>query len=242
VTGAGNFGYAAGVDATAHVFVDSLADHITISGDDGHHLARVRRVEVGECITAADGTGDWRPYVVRERGRATLEMDAQADRCTEPRPQRERAIAFALTKGDGPERVVAGCTELGVDELIPLITDRTVVRAATARAENFAARLVRVAREAAMQARRARLPVVAPVASVDELLDRPGLMVASWGASPALATPGDGPRCIAVGPEGGFSPRELEALADVAQLGLGPFVLRATTAALAAAAHSVSHS
>jgi 16S rRNA U1498 N3-methylase RsmE len=54
--------WAAGADAAAHVFVDALDDVCDVVGGEGHHLQRVRRLTRGEHITAADGTGRWRPY------------------------------------------------------------------------------------------------------------------------------------------------------------------------------------
>jgi 16S rRNA (uracil1498-N3)-methyltransferase len=115
---------------------------------------------------------------------------------------------------------------------------RSVVRWDDARAGAVGEHLAAVAREAAMQSRRARIPVVAPVADLADLAGRPGIVVASQQGGPATAipVPPGGTWTVVIGPEGGFEPGEIEALAPVGLLALSPHVLRARTAPVAAAA------
>ena len=147
-------------------------------------------------------------------------------------------MAFAPAKGDRPEWVVQKLTELGVDRIVPLAADRSVVRWGTGRAERALERLRRVAREAAAQSRRTWLPEVEPVTTVAGLVatsgEHGGVRLAQMGGGP----PAPGDRTVAVGPEGGWSPDE--AGLGGAPLGLGPTVLRAETAAVAAAVLLVS--
>lgn len=241
----------AAVDATAHVLVDgALDDELVVDGPDGHHLQRVRRVRPGEVVTAADGRGAWRTYVVARADRAALHLEATGPPAAEPRPRPPIALLFAVTKGDGPETVVARATELGVDRFEPVVTDRTVARPDP---DRLAARLHRVAREATMQSRRAWLPELAPVRPLGAVLAElrgdsghtagsgPGcLTVAGRGGRPHLdPAPETGWRLL-VGPEGGWSAGESAVLAAHPHLGVGPHVLRAVTAALAASALAVS--
>ncbi|HEV7523802.1 MAG TPA: RsmE family RNA methyltransferase [Acidimicrobiia bacterium] len=231
----------AGAHAVAHVFVDALDDRCEISGDDGHHLQRVRRITPGEIVTAADGSGAWRTYAVGEVGVRQLTLVAQGDREVEPAPRITVAVAVALTKG-GLDDVVAAVTELGVVRITPVRTERVVVRWDETRARKAVARLRFVAREAAMQSRRARLPVVDEVVDLAALADRPGLIVADPGGAAAFELPApasdaaDPGWTVLVGPEGGLSPSELAAFAHVPRLRLGPHVLRASTAPVAAVA------
>jgi 16S rRNA (uracil1498-N3)-methyltransferase len=113
-----------------------------------------------------------------------------------------------------------------------------VVRWEGAREGKALERLRRVAREAAMQARRARLPEVAAAEPLDALVAHPGLVVADPGGIPAaeLAAPAGGEWLVLVGPEGGFDPAERARTAAAARLAVGPHVLRAATAPVAAAA------
>ncbi len=238
------WGFPADTGAQAHTFVPVLAANVSIEGDDGHHLGRVRRLTVGEAFTAADGAGRWRRYVVTDVSRGGLRGSAGSDDHVheEPRPRPEISVAFAVTKGDKPQRVVSALTELGVDRIVPVRSARSVVRRDPGRAASAARRLRVVAREAACQSRRARLPEIADEIEWSELQAPDGatIVVAERGASrpPGGDTPIDpGPNgwFLLVGPEGGFAPGELADLGVTETLAVGPFVLRSATAAVAAA-------
>jgi 16S rRNA (uracil1498-N3)-methyltransferase len=146
------------------------------------------------------------------------------------RPTPALTVGFSLVKGDRPEWTVQKLTELGVDRIVPLTTDRTVVRWDAAKAARNGERLRRIAREAAMQCRRVWLPVVDDVQSFDAAVDAPDVCVADpGGRPPTLERPS-----ILVGPEGGWSDRERARVDASARVALGPHVLRAETAAVAA--------
>jgi len=228
----------AGVRATAHVYVDRLDDAVTVGGDEGHHLQRARRVRPGETITAADGYGRWRVYTVVEAVSGDVVLHAASALAHEPRFSPQLTVAFSLTKGEKPELAVQKLTELGVDRIVVVEAARSVVRWDDARAAAAMERLQRVARGAGAQSRRARIPLVdGPVAPID-LLEHRDLVVAAVDGVGAgeLATPVGGEWVVAVGPEGGFDDAELGAFGAAPRLALGPFVLRAETAAIAAAA------
>jgi len=235
-------GWPADVAASAHLFVDpaaGLADTVDVGGENGHHLARVLRLRVGEIVTAADGSGGWRPYQVAAVGADLMvRLDATAGPEREPVLIPALAVAFALTKGDKPELVVQKLTELGVDRIVPVVAERSVARLDPARAGTALERWRRIALEAARQCRRARLPVVEELRPLPELAGHPAVVVAERGgeAAAALGPPPGGELLVVVGPEGGLTGAEVEKLAPWARLGLGPYVLRAETAALASAA------
>ncbi|MGH8979668.1 MAG: RsmE family RNA methyltransferase, partial [Acidimicrobiales bacterium] len=123
-------------------------------------------------------------------------------------------------------------TELGVDRIVPLAAARSVVRWEGPRAERAVARLRRVALEAAAQCRRVWLPELYGVLGLDELdaLDLGGLAFAEPGGGHL----GEDVTAVAVGPEGGWAPEELAAGGGRRTVVLGPHVLRAETAAIAA--------
>jgi 16S rRNA (uracil1498-N3)-methyltransferase len=226
----------ADVDATAHVFVERLDDAVQVEGEDGHHLARVRRVRAGETITAADGFGRWRVYRVRANAAGCVELTAASDVAHEVPLHPTLTVACALTKGERPELVVQKLTELGADAVYLVRAARSVVRWDASREAGALDRLRRVAREAAAQCRRARLPVVDGPMPTDELSNAPGLLVADRAGVPATEVPLADAWTVAVGPEGGWDESELAAFGDAPRLALGRFVLRAETAAIAAAA------
>lgn len=229
--------------ATVHVFAERLDDRVRVDGDDGHHLQRARRVRAGETVTVADGYGRWRTYRVERAGAGQVELSATTDVVHEPSLTPRLTVACALTKGQKPELVVQKLTELGVDRIMLVEAARSVVRWDDAKGAAARDRLARVAREAAMQSRRARTPVVDGPVATSELRRFPGLVVAAPDgvAAEALRWPAGGEWVVAVGPEGGFDDRELRDFGSAPHLAIGPFVLRAETAAIAAAAALAGH-
>jgi 16S rRNA (uracil1498-N3)-methyltransferase len=203
------------------VFVDDL-DAPVLADDDRHHLGRALRLRAGDALTLSDGRGRWR----WARFGAELEPDGEVVEVASPSPP--VTVGLAPVKGQRPEWAVQKLTELGVDEVLLLVADRSVVRWDGDRAASTATRLQRVAREAAMQSRRCTLPSIEVGVRVAALRDRPGVALAHpGGEAPSLAR-----ACVLVGPEGGWS--ESEVAAAPARVGLGPTVLRAETAAVVA--------
>ena len=200
-----------------HVYVKDL-DEPALVDEDRHHLARVLRLRDGDSLTVGDGLGRWRPA----RFGSDLRIDGEVVEV--PAPSRTVAVGFALIKGGRPELVVQKLTELGVDRILPLATERSVVRWDEAKVASQYERMVRVAREAGMQSRRVRLPEVTPVAPVLSLFDA------------AMAEPGGEALdadvdVLLVGPEGGWTPEELR---ERRRINLGSTILRAETAAIVA--------
>lgn len=207
--------------AGPHVFVDDL-DRPVLDEHDRHHLARSLRLRPGDALTLSDGRGWWRA------ARFGPEVEPVGEPVEERVPAPAITVALAPVKGQRPEWAVQKLTELGVDAVWLLVADRSVVRWDGERGAGHAARLTRVAREAAMQSRRCRLPEVRVGVPVAEAAARPGTALADVGGGPpSLATP-----CVLIGPEGGWS--DAERAAAPATVGLGPTVLRAETAAVAA--------
>ncbi|HKN40463.1 MAG TPA: RsmE family RNA methyltransferase [Acidimicrobiia bacterium] len=209
--------------AAAHAFVADV-EAPELATEDRHHLERVLRLRPGEQLTVSDGAGRWRLC------RFATELELAGPVQVEPRPEPEITVALALTKGERLEWAVQKLTELGVDRIVPLAAARSVVRWDGDRGVAHVDRLRRVARQAAMQSRRVRLPVVAGVHDFATAASLPGAAMAERGGHPpTLATP-----VVLVGPEGGWD--EAELAAPLPTVGLGPHVLRAETAAVAAAA------
>lgn len=210
----------------AHVFVEDPG-RPELSPSDRHHLERVLRLRPGEEVTVSDGRGRWR------RCRFGPQLEPDGDVREEPRPEPPITVAFALTKGEKPEWAVQKLTELGVDTIAPFTAARSIVRWTPEQAAAHTERWRRIAREAAMQSRRVWLPCV------EEVADFAAVAGVAGPQGAALAHPGGGPPSldrptILVGPEGGWSDEELAA--GLPPVSLGPHVLRAETAAMAAGA------
>ncbi len=208
-----------------HAFVADV-DRPVLGEDDRHHLGRALRLRPGDTLTVSDGFGRWRPV----RFGDDLEPTGAVNLDKAARP--EITVALTPVKGARPEWAVQKLTELGIDRIWLLVAARSVVRWEGDRAAGHVARLEKVARQAAMQSRRTRLPELRTGVLVADALEAGGAaaaVAAPGGIAPSLERP-----MLLIGPEGGWSASEL--VAAPATVGLGPTVLRAETAAVAAGA------
>lgn len=204
-----------------HAFV-AVLEQPELDEADRHHLERVLRLRPGDPLTVSDGQGQWRPC----RFGADLEPVGEVE--SERRIEPALTVAFAPVKGDRPEWVVQKLTELGIDRIVLLETERSVVRWTAERAPRQLERLAKVARSAAMQCRRCHLPQVEGMVSFAEAAAWSGVVRAdTGGGAPSLDRP-----VILIGPEGGWTATERDQV-PVA-VGLADHVLRAETAAVAA--------
>lgn len=199
-----------------------------LSDEDDHHLRRALRLVPGTVFTVCDGRGRWQACTLGT-GPGTVEPTGEIHQ--DPRPQSQVEVAFAPTKGDRPTWAVQKLTEIGVDRIHPMVTARSVVRWPPDRVESHLGKWRQTARAAAAQCRRTWLPEIGGVLTVTEAAGRPGATVAQFGGEPARV----GMTTVLIGPEGGWTPDELSSTGEIPRLRLSPFVLRAETAALAAA-------
>jgi len=229
---------------------DALAEpRWELTGADHHYCVRVRRLRPGDELFLFDGQG-------AEFAARVLELEpdrlvvALGDRMTEPARPGPRLVSLTpLVKGDRTEWAVQKLVELGASTIVPFRSSRGVVKLDSARADSRQRRLQAVADGAARQCeRRDRVEVARPTdlagalghAAVAAADARFVLWAAERGTSLVAALAGASPAAIAVlaGPEGGLALPEIDAAvaAGFAPVSLGPRVLRAETAVVAAAA------
>ena len=211
---------------------------------------RANGIDARLDLPAAEGRQDWAQWTAREVRDADRILvvaspeyrrrdvgDAEPDEGRgvqfEARTEPALTVAFAPVKGERPEWVVQKLTELGIDRIVPLLSERSVVRWSGARGKSTVERLRRVAREAAAQCRRVWLPDVGDTVRFVDLhqLGRAGEVVL---AQLSGDRPNASQRVVAVGPEGGWSTTELAS--GLPTVGFGLSVLRAETAAVTAGA------
>ena len=235
----------------ARVFVgseDITENNVTIKGPQARHLRLVLRLQPGDTFRAVDETA--REHTVRisyastELVRGTVIESHEVD--TEPRCR--VTILQAVVKGSNMALVIQKCTELGVAQIVPMVTQRVVVRLKEAKADTRCERWQRIAFEAARQCGRTVVPEVGPPVPFRQALELAAqrdmaLILAEHGPARALdqvIRPGlkVGSLALLVGPEGGFSAQELELALEAGLLAvsLGPRILRTETAAIAATA------
>jgi 16S rRNA (uracil1498-N3)-methyltransferase len=234
---------------TAPVFVASrraieAGERVVLDGPEGRHAAKVRRLAPGEALDLVDGEG-LRAQCVVDSVSADGLVALVRSRVVEPAPAVRVVVVQALAKGDRGERAVEVLTEVGVDEVVPWSSARSVSQWWTVRGDRALERWRSIARESAKQARRARFPVISALATTHEIAVRLGSATCSVVLDEnaveqlgAVALPAAGEVVLVVGPEGGLAPEELHEFraAGAAVAGLGPSVLRTSTAGVVAAA------
>lgn len=214
----------------------ALGEDVPALPGQGHYLGQVMRKAEGDSVHLFNGRhGEWQARIGALRKDKALFVPEQR-----LRPQAAGAeirLLLAPLKRDAMEWVVEKATELGVAAIHPVLTARGVVGRVNE------ARLAAIAREAAEQCERLDLPVIHPPQDLHRMLDgwdgTPILLGHERGEAPPLASLLAGqapPLSLLVGPEGGFTRQELDALSRrsfVSSAALGPRILRAETAAVA---------
>jgi 16S rRNA (uracil1498-N3)-methyltransferase len=211
---------------------------LRLSGEEAHHVHKVLRGGPGDEIEIVDGegrlfsaelTGD-REAVVLEKRTAGVEDEGSV------------TLYQAIPKGRHMDLVVEKATELGVGRIVPLATERGVVK--LSRGDGKVERWRRVVLAAARQSLRLRVPEVGEPVPFTEAAREAGeggvMLHAGPDLPPMEDVVGEGPLGLFVGPEGGWEDREL-ALAGDAGLrlaSLGPFRLRSETAGVVAVARA----
>ena len=218
---------------------ESLAQDLAVLPQDAVRHLKVLRPKPGEEIELFDGRGRTRRYAWSPAG-----LRACGERATHPAPSSQLTLFACVTKGSRWDWTIEKATELGVTRIVPVISDRTIVRIPKAERAAKRERWQRIAEDAARQSDAVWLPEI--VEAVD-FADTLPLVKACTCFVGALTDPPPRPLleavrasdplpsdlAVYVGPEGDFTPDELRALlACATPVSFGPTVLRAETAAL----------
>ena len=226
---------------------------IAVSGEDVRHIAAVLRMKTGDELLLCDGQGT--------EYQARIEQVSKNEISTEIVSQSKQALLVpritlgqGLPKSDKMDLIVQKATELGVARIVPLITERTIVKVKDE--EKRITRWQKISREAAMQSNRPDIPIVENIRSLRDFIlsldpGPPTLPPGSSGPGTLLLLPweeGTEPIkkvlrsrhevasvVVLIGPEGGFSAAEAGMARDKGfhPVSLGPNILRTETAAIA---------
>lgn len=254
-----------------------LAEKLAIGGSDGFHLSRVMRARRGDHIVVADDVGQVGEYEITgfgtggalgsEQGRqkpeaqestaegtvVELSLVEMLDESTESPV--ELVLAQCLPKGDKLELITQKATELGVNKIVPLVSENCVVKYDAKKAKSRQERWQKIANEAGKQCGRTILPIVEPVQSLKEWLPRMAAEAQQKDKQICLCMCYENEQqqgikeflqshrqyaafVFIIGPEGGFSLAEADLARElgIASVSLGTRILRAETAAITAAA------
>lgn len=226
---------------------------VSFTAEELHHLLHVMRYREGERVIVGDGIE--RSFLVEitqltpKRGEGIILEILQEDRELPVRI----TLAQALTKGDKMDWIVQKATELGVSSLLPFTSSRTIVKLDRKKEEERLLRWKRIAKEAAEQCHRVKIPDLHPILSYQQLLLQASIFDAAFIPyeqernrslfSYVRQIPAGKKVLILIGPEGGFSEDEVEDAmkAGMIPVSLGKRILRTETAGIVALSAFLHH-
>ena len=225
-------------------FIEDIeGDRLTITGDDARHIGRSLRMRPGEELTVCDTRGIDCLCVVESVSDTDVLVKVVERRSSDTEPTVKVTLYQGYPKGDKLETIIEKSVELGVSRIVPVLTERSVARPDEKSAARKLERWQRRALEAAKQCGRGCIPQVEPMVSfpaVPAMMSRHdrALFCYELGGQPLAQALGQQPGEVGIfiGPEGGISAAEAEALeaAGALPVTLGKRILRTETAPLAA--------
>ena len=210
-----------------------------------NHLVRVLRLREGDPCVLFNGDGHDYPARLATAGKREVRVEVLAREVVDNESPLRIVLLQGIARGEKMDLILQKATELGVAAILPVSGERTEVRLDAERAEKRLAHWRSVVESACEQSGRARVPALSSPEGLEEAArglreDGPRLVLDPQGehALAALPEPAGRTVSIAIGPEGGWSPRDRTILhaAGFSGLRLGPRVLRTETAGLAAIA------
>lgn len=214
-----------------------------LDSEEAHHAVHVLRLTIGDEVLLFDGAGRVGSGRIKSVSRQRTTVTAESVN-EQPFDLRIRlTLAVAMAKAHRQSYLIEKCTELGVSEIWPLVTARSVAKPAEAAVEKWERRAIEVCK----QSERAWVPHFEPPQTLEAALSRQGEFAEAMIAVPGAKSPidlaisklgSDARLLVFVGPEGGWTPAELSAFEShrVEGVSLSPTTLRVETAAVAVCA------
>ncbi|VBB06095.1 alpha/beta knot methyltransferases [Lucifera butyrica] len=222
-----------------------LKSEMVLQDENVHYISNVLRMRQGDPILVVGIDGQTGQAVISRIDRDSIVLSLRNIVAEMQEPPLQVVLAQGLTKHDKMEYIIQKAVELGVHAVIPMLTEHCVVRYDEKKMADRCCRWQKIATEAAQQSRRSGVPAIGPIRSMSAVLTeferKTEIYMLYEGRTPqgiksALQTAGTRSFLLLVGPEGGFSSREVS---DAANAGarivtMGPRILRTETASLAA--------
>jgi len=225
---------------------DIFDDNINIKGDDYKHIKKVLRLKCGEIITLSDGVGNEYTAKIEEFGEGFVHTKIIDSYKNTTEPPIKVTLYQGLPKSDKMDFIIQKSVELGISEIVPVLTERTVVRLNSEKdALKKCERWNRISQEAAKQCNRGIIPRIEIPISFNEAINKakskslsliPYEKESKSSLKQILKAVGSITEIsVFVGPEGGFTEQEIE---EAVKLGiksvtLGSRILRTETAGIA---------
>jgi 16S rRNA (uracil1498-N3)-methyltransferase len=215
-----------------------------VTGGAANHLLRVLRLGVGAAVTLFDGTGGEYAAHIESLQKDTVTFEVGARSATERESPLAVTLAQGISRGERMNWVIQKATELGVRRILPIITERSVVRLDARQAQKKSQHWRGIVVAACEQCGRNRLPELAAPVDLQDFLASPAhedalrLLLSPTGTLRIGAIEPREAITLLIGPEGGLAPAEKAAAVaqGFVEVQLGPRVLRTETAAIAALA------
>ena len=209
-----------------------------LTGQDAHHLKNVLRAKVGDPVELLDGNGTIYSCRIAKIGKETITCKVESTRAETSEPKVKVTLAQSLPKGSKMELIIQKSVELGVNRIIPLLSERSVSK------EAKLPRWEKIAREAAEQSKRGLVPEITQLKKIDDIFRSAkdfDLALIPWeletdkSLKSVLTTNKSKNLLLLIGPEGGFSQDEVKRARESGfiPVSLGKRILRAETAAIA---------
>lgn len=216
---------------------------IHINGKEAHHILDVMRLKVSDEVTVFDGTGKEYVGIVRESGHKSLEVEIKEIRKSADKESYSVTLIQAIAKKDKMDYIAQKATELGVACIVPVVTARTIPDWNDEKKTNMVERWRRISHEAAKQCGRLDIPQILPIMELGKAITGAvyDLKLIAALSDEAIKIKDvlkgrDGVKIVvAIGPEGDFTPKEIEEAVRTGfkVVNLGSLTLKSDTAGLA---------
>jgi 16S rRNA (uracil1498-N3)-methyltransferase len=215
---------------------------LDLPDEAARHVAQVLRMRVGEPLTLFNGDGGEYAATITATGRRDVAVSIDRFDPVDRESRLDITLVQCVSKGERMDYTVQKAVELGVSRILPLLSERSVVKLEPERWDKKLDHWRGIAAAACEQSGRTRLPEVAPVQKLDAWLASSDgalrLVLAPTESVSLKSLPPSAHIALLIGPEGGLSDNEIAAArrAGCIGIGLGPRVLRTETAGVAALA------
>ncbi len=227
----------------AWFFVDEITGSTAeITGEDAKHISKSLRMAVGENLTLCTLDGRRHDCKIKSVTADSVFVDVLSSTVCEQEPSVKITLFMALTKGDKMDDIVQKSVELGVYEIVPVLTSRCISRPDEKQMKKKVQRWQKIAENAARQSRRGIIPAVCDMLTLKQAADKmshfdKAIVFYECGGEKIRDIVDDNVKSLAmfVGSEGGFEEAEIELLKanGVTPTTLGNRILRAQTAPIA---------